>query len=326
MFGSEKPGAGKLTSIELFDSEQPGEGKLTAIELFDSEQAGAGKLNFEKTLVDSYERFCRFLSERSGISLSREKQYLIESRLKNILLDEGLPSLEGLLDFIEKNQNAALADRVVDAMTTNETFWFRDHGLFSYLHKTLIPQLIERNTGGKRVDIWSAASSSGQEAYSVSILIEECLRPFHARKPSVADPFFRIVGTDICSTMIAHARNATYSNLELSRGLPEAYLNRYFQSLGDRAHLKEEVSKHTRFVRHNLRESFDALGKFDVIFCRNVLIYFDDAMVEDILRRFHQSLKPGGVLFLSASETVKGLRDLYQLESIPGGFVYRAIH
>lgn len=296
------------------------------MELFGSEQPDTGKLTPENTLVDGYERFCRFLNERSGISLSREKQYLIESRLKNILLDEGVLSLEGLLDFIEKNQNSALVDRVVDAMTTNETFWFRDPGFFDYLQKTLIPKLIECNTGGKRVDIWSAASSSGQEAYSVSILIEECLRPFHARKPTVADPCFRITGTDICSTMIAQAKNAHYSPLELSRGLPEIYQKRYFETVGGQgAHLKESVSKRARFMRHNLRECFDALGQFDVILCRNVLIYFDDPTVEDILRRFHKSLKPGGVLFLSASETVKGLRDLYQLESIPGGFIYRAI-
>ncbi len=281
---------------------------------------------FNEISRESYERFCRFLNNRCGISLSDDKQYLVENRLRSILFDQQIPSLEYLLDFIENSRNVALENRIIDAMTTNETFWFRDECFFDYLKNVLIPDFIYSSSNGKNIDIWSAASSSGQEAYSISIVIEECLKKINKNSYEKNFPNFRIIGTDISMAMIHHAKEALYSSLELSRGLPDEYRRHYFDEISDHsAHLKKIIRDRVSFFRHNLQDSFENFGLFDLILCRNVLIYFDDETVRDILSRFHASLKPGGILILSASEAIQNLSNLYQPESIPGGFIYRAI-
>jgi len=187
-----------------------------------------------------------------------------------------------------------------------------------------LPQMFEAAPRGRSIEVWSAASSSGQEAYSFSILVDQCLRSLRARNLLVPD--LHILGTDISRQMIEQARAATYSSLELSRGLSESVFSQYFDKIADgKARVKDSIRQRVEFRLHNLMDTFETLGTFDIIFCRNVLIYFDEETVSDILRRMHAVMKPNGVLFLSSSETIKNMDSLFKAEPTYPGFLYRAI-
>lgn len=270
---------------------------------------------------DEYEDFRRFLEDACGILLGENKHYLVQSRLSKVMTDSGLGSLGDLVGRLRgERAGGALRERVIEAMTTNETFWFRDNHPFSILSAQILPDYIKRKQ--RTLSIWSAACSTGQEPYSISITVQE----FLARNPGGFSDI-RITATDISPTVLEEARQGYYDAMAVTRGLPDEIRSRYFQR--DAAHwqerwrLRDDVRNRVRFTQGNLLASYASLGRFDVIFCRNVLIYFSAESKVDILRRMADSLNPGGYLFLGASEAITQYSSAFEMLRCNPGVVYR---
>ena len=264
---------------------------------------------------DHYQAFRRFLEQSCGIVLGDNKQYLVSSRLGHLMTREGIADLGELVQLVQGPRGAALRGRVIEAMTTNETQWFRDLYPFAILKERLFPELVQR--GNHHVRIWSAACSSGQEPYSISMALEE----FRAQGRRLDA---EIVGTDISPAMVAQARLARYGGSAINRGLALERRQRFFRQVEqDVWEARPEVRARVRIHAHNLLESFAALGRFDLIFCRNVLIYFSAASREDILRRMCQQLQPGGYLIVGASESLARHADDLEMVRSHGGVIYR---
>ncbi len=265
----------------------------------------------------AYKKFKTFLEESSGIVLGDNKQYLVESRLSRIMKDHKFSDLQELLNSILAPGSNVLKQSVIDAMTTNETLWFRDGHPFEYLKKALL------ETGpSSSYKIWCAACSSGQEPYSVSICIEELINS--GKLPRSAS--FEIIATDISKEVLAIAKEGLYGKLALARGLSEERLKANFtESSGGNWKLNGNIANRVKFKELNLNSSYSHLGKFDLIFCRNVLIYFSESAKNDILQRMHTQLKPSGKLFLGSSESLNGFADYYKMHHYKPGFVYVAI-
>ncbi|MDY6980303.1 MAG: protein-glutamate O-methyltransferase CheR [Pseudomonadota bacterium] len=267
---------------------------------------------------EEYDAFRHFLEESCGIVLGDNKHYLVTSRLNRLTEEFSFDSLSKMLEALRQNKNQVLRERIIDAMTTNETSWFRDIYPFEILKKDLLPELAGQKPNPLR--IWSAASSYGQEAFSIAIAIKE----FQQNRPGVWNGNTDILGTDISPTVIRTARDAKYDELSLGRGLSMERRQRYFSDNGDGGWtVKPEIRNMARFSEMNLLKSFSNLGKFDLIFCRNVLIYFSSSIKTDILNRMAQVLKPGGYLFLGGSESPTGYSQAYEMCRFPDGVVYR---
>lgn len=264
-----------------------------------------------------YDRFRKYLEKESGISLSDNKQYLVASRLGKLLEREKFTKIEELVAALERSGRVSkLREEVINAMTTNETLWFRDSHPFKILKELILPQMDKRP-----VRIWSAASSTGQEPYSISMIFEE----YKQFKPGALKPGEKIIATDICTNILQHAKQAEYDSLAIARGLSPDNQNRYFEKLSDSVwKVKPNISSRVEFKHLNLIDSFTTLGKFDVIFCRNVLIYFTAETKLDILKRMHASLNPGGYLFLGGSEALSGLSSMFDIVQCHPGIVYKA--
>lgn len=269
---------------------------------------------------EHYEEFRMFLEKACGIVLGDNKQYLVTSRLANLLVEYQVDDLRDLIRRMQQASQRGLREAVIDAMTTNETLWFRDTHPFNILRTKLLPELQRNATGTLR--IWSAACSSGQEPYSISIAVEE----YRAASMGVLRQPVDIVATDLSRSMLEACKAAEYDQLSLSRGLSTERLKRYFDPVGgDRWRVKKEIAQRVRFQSLNLLDSYLTLGKFDIVFCRNVLIYFSGERKADILRRIHATLKPGGYLILGASEGPTDVNQLYQMVQCNPGIVYKAV-
>lgn len=267
-----------------------------------------------------FEQFRIFLEKTCGILLGSNKQYLVSSRLNKLMEQQGIKSLGDLVRKIQAMPRSGLREQVVDAMTTNETLWFRDSYPFEVLKNRVLPELIKAGTG-QRLRIWSAACSSGQEPYSLSMTIDE----FERASPSQPRLGVQIVATELSGAMLAASKAAEYDSLAIARGLSSERLQRYFDAgLPGRWTVKPAIRSRVEFRVQNLLDSYAALGKFDIVFCRNVLIYFSADVKKDILRRIHATLKPGGYLFLGASEALNGLPELYQMVQCSPGIIYQA--
>ncbi|AFJ03412.1 Chemotaxis protein methyltransferase CheR [Methylophaga frappieri] len=264
-----------------------------------------------------YDAFRGFLEQACGILLGDGKQYLIINRLARLLREEKIASVAMLLTALECNSPRHLRGAVIDAMTTNETSWFRDGGPFTVFEKYLLTEIDKRLTGQGR--IWSAACSSGQEPYTISILINEYLR----KNPDSALNNVQIIGTDISQNMLTLAREACYEEAMLARGISATRRQQFFKPSGEQWQLIDTVRRRVQFREQNLLESFTGLGRFDVVFCRNVLIYFSAQRKADILDRMAQAMNPGGLLFLGASETISGYSDAFELRRFPEGVIYQ---
>ncbi len=264
--------------------------------------------------MQEYQLFQKFLSECSGIVLGDNKQYLVKNRLTGIMKELDLHSLTELVAALKSGTSSAnlLKARVIDAMTTNETFWFRDDQHFLELKEKLFPELLNSRIGTIRV--WSAACSSGQEPYSISI----CAEQVFAGRTSGLSGNVQVIGTDISDRILADARSAHYSEMALSRGLSSDIRMRYFCSTNDGYKLKSTITSRVRFQQFNLLKPFSVLGRFDIIFCRNVLIYFSEDVKSDILSRMVESLQPGGYLFLSSTEAMPAA--VRQLQAVRGKY------
>jgi len=265
----------------------------------------------------AYQQFCAFLQRSCGITLGIGKEYLVKSRLSRVLDELGSDRLHDLVRALEANRPANLRLRVIDAMTTNETLWFRDGHPFELLTSRLLPEF--ESAGKSVIRIWSAACSSGQEAFSISMAVSEYL----TQRPRSVLPRVEIVGTDISPSVLAQAQQAEYEDFELSRGLSPDRLARFFSEVGKRKRLRDEVRARCSFRELNLLTSYTLLGRFDLVFCRNVLIYFSQETKQDILARIAQQMHPGASLFLGGSEPVHGYADWFELQRYPRGVLYR---
>jgi len=259
--------------------------------------------NVEITL-NEYKVIQQFLSQSCGIVLGENKQYLVKNRLAGLLVKFDLASFSELSAFLQASSPAAMKVKtaVVDAMTTNETFWFRDEMQFLELKEKIFPEIFKLKAG--TIKVWAAACSSGQEPYSISMCAEDVIQRAGTKRN------VQIIGTDISESILLEAKTAVYSELALSRGLDAQIKNRYFQKTHGGYKPNPEITRKVRFQQFNLLKPFSVLGRFDVIFCRNVLIYFSDEIKRDILTRMAKSLEPGGYIFLSSTESMPtGIRE-----------------
>jgi chemotaxis protein methyltransferase CheR len=278
-------------------------------------------LDDKQFTVDDYQAFRTFLDQACGIVLGDNKQYLVANRMRRIMEDLQITSLTSLIARVNQQSPPGLKEKVIDAMTTNETFWFRDSSPFDALRDVLLPRLVLQEKRSS-IRIWSAACSSGQEPYSISMVIEE----FKSRNPGalMRDP--EIVATDISMSMLNSARLAEYDSLSVSRGLSEARRRQFFDEQPmSRYRLKRGITQQVSFRQLNLKDSYSSLGRFDIVFCRNVLIYFAADLKIDILQRMRNVMSPGSYLILGASESLPaGLADKYALERVsPHTSLYR---
>ncbi len=270
-----------------------------------------------------FDQFRQFLEEACGISLGDNKQYLVTNRIRRILEENNIASFGELVKSLKQGFNRKLKDQVIDSMTTNETFWFCDVYPYDHLKNVLLPQLM---AGNNRmfgpVRIWSAACSSGQEPYSISMMVEEFKRQ---NMGNLARPV-QIVATDLSSTVLEQARSGEYDKLSVMRGLTADRLAQFFDNPNPAMwRVKPFVKERIEFRSLNLMDSYVGLGKFDIVFCRNVLIYFNGDLKRQILQKIHASLKPNGILFLGSSEGLAGVADLFEMVRCEPGILYRAI-
>jgi chemotaxis protein methyltransferase CheR len=251
-----------------------------------------------------YEFLRKLLKERSGLDLSTDKQYLVESRLVPLARKVGLPGIGELVARL-RNGDASITTDVVEAMTTNETFFFRDKIPFDHLRDTIVPALMHSRASRRTLRIWSAACSTGQEPYSIAM----CLRENAA---VLAGWRIEIVGTDLSHEVLEKSKAGIYSQFEVQRGLPIQLLVKYFAQIGEMWRLNADIRGMVQYRQLNLLQDFSSLGKFDVIFCRNVLIYFDQETKATTFERIAKMLEPDGMLMLGAAESVVGITDAFK--------------
>lgn len=253
-----------------------------------------------------------FLRRKSGLDLPESKIYLLESRLQKVMRDAGLSSLSHLVAAMRAGK-AGLETQVVEAMTTNETLFFRDRSPFEALENRILPQLMKARAASRRLSIWCAACSAGQEPYSLAMM-------FADMQTQLAGWTIQIVASDISAGMIAKAQAGSYSQFEVQRGLPVRNLLKYFTQEKDTWTLNAAVRQRVQFKTLNLMEDFRGMGQFDIIMCRNVLIYFDLPTRRDVLTRFLPHLPPDGRLVLGAPETVVGITQDFSPDPDAHGF------
>ena len=253
---------------------------------------------------EDFEFISRLIKSKSGLVLSQDKTYLLESRLMPIARKRGLKDLTELIGLL-RGGDRNLVEEVVDAMTTNESFFFRDTKPFDQFRHVVLPHMIKARASKKHLRIWCAAASSGQEPYSLAMILDEF-------KSQLAGWRIDIVGTDISREILTKARAGLYSQFEVQRGLPIGLLVKYFQKKEDQWQISADIRSKVQYKEFNLLEDFRPLGQFDVVYCRNVLIYFDQPTKSDVLARISALMPDDGFLFLGGAETVLGISDKFK--------------
>lgn len=248
--------------------------------------------------------FAKLLREQSGLALPRDKEYLLESRLTPVARRHNYTNLDAMALAVRNGRQSAVERDIVEAMTTNESFFFRDIGTFDVFRKGVLPALLAARAASRTLRFWFAACSSGQEPYSVAMILEE-------ERARFAGWNVEMIATDISAEMVARARDGLYTHFEAQRGLPVQLLAKYFEKEEQGWRIKAPFRERVKFRTFNLLENFSALGAFDVIFCRNVLIYFDMATKRDILERMSRQMARDGTLFLGGAETVIGVSEKF---------------
>jgi chemotaxis protein methyltransferase CheR len=256
-----------------------------------------------------FEFLAGILKDRSGLSIGPDKTYLLESRLTPVARKNNLDDLDALVTEVRRSKKEALLCEITEAMTTNESFFFRDTTPFEIFEKTVLPELLESRGSRKSLRIWSAACSTGQEAYSLSMILREMA-------PRLADWRIEIVGTDISTEVLEKAKVGIYSQFEVQRGLPIQLLMKYFTQISELWQIDASIRAMVTYKEFNLLTDLKALGSFDIIFCRNVLIYFDQPTKTRVLNAMANILASDGCLFMGAAETVLGISD--DFKPMPG--------
>jgi len=253
----------------------------------------------------------RLLKERSGLVLTQDKQYLVESRLMPVARRVGLDNLSTLVHNLKRQDAEPLIVEVVEAMMTNETFFFRDRLPFDHIRDTIVPALMQARAAQKRIRIWCAAASSGQEPYSLAMVLKDMMG-LKDMGTSLAGWRVDILATDLSAEVLEKAKAGLYSQFEVQRGLPIQLLIKHFTQVGDCWQLSPDIRAMVQFRPFNLLNDFAPLGTFDVVFCRNVLIYFDQDAKVAVLDRLARQIERDGYLVLGAAETVVGLTEQFK--------------
>ncbi|MAZ35807.1 MAG: chemotaxis protein CheR [Thalassospira sp.] len=253
---------------------------------------------------EDFDFVSRLIKSKSGLVLSQDKTYLLESRLMPIARKRGLKDLTELIAAL-RGGDRVLVEEVVDAMTTNESFFFRDTKPFDQFRHVVLPHMIKERASKRHLRIWCAAASSGQEPYSLAMILDEF-------KTQLSGWRVEIIGTDISREILTKARAGLYSQFEVQRGLPIQLLVKYFQKKEDQWQISQEIRSKVQYKEFNLLDDFRPLGQFDIVYCRNVLIYFDQPTKTDVLARISALMPDDGFLFLGGAETVLGISDKFK--------------
>jgi chemotaxis protein methyltransferase CheR len=249
-----------------------------------------------------------FVRTRAGISIGADKEYLLRARLEPQLKHWGMNNLDGLASHLTTNPGGKIANEVVAALTINETLWFRDGKPFDHIKNVVLPDILTRS-GDRNLTVWSAACSSGQEVYSIAMTLKES-------NITARNWTWSILGSDICEPVLERARAGVYSKFEVQRGLPIQRLVQYFEQLGQDYTVRKELRQNISFRSLNLTDLPLGIGPFDLVFCRNVLIYFEVDVKSKVLASIAKRMKPGGYLILGSAETTMGISKLYS--PVPG--------
>ena len=261
---------------------------------------------------------CKMIRDKSGIVLGEDKLYLLESRLKPVAEKNAFRTITDLVIALRKTEWSPLHYQVIDAMTTNETYFFRDIAPFDALREKLIPDLIKKRAGEKRLHMWCGAASTGQEPYSIMMVLREHF-------PSLMGWDVKLLATDLSTKVLARCRNARYSQQEIERGLPPATLNRFFTKVGNEWEAKESIRAGIEFRELNLLDSWFNLGRFDIVFMRNVLIYFDVEVKRMLFGKIRKVLAPDGYLLLGGAESPLNIDNQFVRFPYDRGGVYRLL-
>ena len=264
---------------------------------------------------DNYRFLQEHIYSQVGIVLEEDKHYLFESRLTPIIRRLGLGTIDDLCALLKATCQTEISRQVVEAMTTNETYFFRDPAQYEAIRTVLLPRLIEERRDTKKLRFWSAAASTGQEAYSLAMRLVEA---------GLSDWNVQILATDFSSKVLERARSGKYQQIEVNRGLPAALLVKYFRQSGAEWQLSEQVRRMVVFEMIDLRNSMRALGPFDLVFCRNVMIYFDMQTKKNILKELHGTMLRGGWLMLGGVETAFGVEEFFERHTVGNAPVYVA--
>ena len=255
--------------------------------------------------VQDFELLSTLLKKRSGLVLSEDKSYLLETRLMPVARKHALKGLEELCEAVRVKRDESIITDITEAMTTNETLFFRDTRPFDMFRDHLIPKLLETRKSSRRIRIWCAACSGGQEPYSLAMILKEMQAKLSGWR-------VEIMATDISVEMLDKARSGLYTQFEVQRGLPITLLVKYFKQNGDKWQLDSSIRSMVQFRPFNLMESPRALGEFDIVFCRNVLIYFDQETKKMVLDNVAKMMPKDGALFLGGAETVLGVTESFK--------------
>ncbi len=274
-----------------------------------------------KITAEEIKVFSKYIYEISGIVLDQSKGYLLETRLRPLMREISCKGFSELFHKVKSDASQKLRHKVVDAISTNETFFFRDNTPFDLLRNKIMPDLIDRRRLQYKsmpipLRIWSAACSSGQEVYSIAITLHEML-------PDLRNYNITILGTDISDKIIAQASYGSYSRFEMERGLPKQYLHKYFNQMGNEWRIKDEIRAMAQFNKINLLKPFPDTSKFDIIFCRNVAIYFSQADRQRLIKNLAGTLKLDGALLLGGSESLNGISSPFESRSYLRGIYYQ---
>lgn len=254
---------------------------------------------------EDFELFADLVKKRSGLVLTPEKAYLLESRLQPVARKFNLKDLEELANSLRTKRDEKTMEAITEAMTTNETFFFRDQKPFDQFRQVVLPHLLKTRAAKKSLRIWSAASSTGQEAYSLAMILTE-------EAAKLSGWHIEIIGTDLSQEVVEKAKQGLYNQFEVQRGLPVTMLVKYFKQVEDKWQINDKMRSMVQYRTMNLLEDWGPIGVFDVIFCRNVLIYFDQPTKSKILERQSQILAQDGALFLGGAESTLGLCDKFK--------------
>ena len=253
---------------------------------------------------EDFDFIAKLLKDRSGLIITRDKAYLLESRLTPVARKRGLKGLDDLVASL-RSAGEDLLREVTEAMTTNESFFFRDIKPFDQFKDVVLPAMLASRAAKKSFRIWSAASSSGQEAYSLAMILKE-------EAPKMPGWKIEVVGTDISNEMLEKAKSGLYSQFEVQRGLPIQYLVKYFKKNNEMWQIDPAIRAMVQFREYNLLHDLKTLGQFDVVFCRNVLIYFDQPTKTRVLDNIAKVMPDDGFLYLGGAETVLGISDKFK--------------
>lgn len=280
-----------------------------------------GASSMKRIAPDEFQALARYIEKQSGIYLDPSKTYLVETRLHELMKETGSPTFGELHRKVQLDPGGVLGEKLIDAICTRETLFFRDKSPFELLKRRILPELIARKTeraagSPPSLAIWSAGCSTGQELYSIAIVLKECL-------PNPNRFQIRLLGTDISATALAGARSGEYSPITAERGLPPELLGRYFLRKGENWRVREDIRQMCVFQKHNLLDAFMGLGRFDIIFCRNVAIYFQPNAKAKLFDKLAGALTPPGYLFIGSSESLSGVTAKFSAVTESNMIFYR---